>query len=411
MPSSTRETLFDANGFERDLKKARDASKPCEKEDEAHLAGIEFWTSALGIAGVMLAVRGAISPVAMVFLGYYKFAKFAILAHHSLHGGWGRSRRGWFAQGLYRRIIDWLDWIFPAAWIVEHNKIHHYRLNEAEDPDFVQRNTSIVRHFPTMVFRYFLVLFNAMFWKWLYYASNTLKIMHAERPGAPCKQDFDGPLDMGHLFLNMVTAKSWATFRWYVALAVDLAGVMAPPFLIHFVLIPSLAGVGAAVCDGHGWQAALLTFVNLAGAEAITNLHAFCTIVTNHAGPDLWYFNSACKADSPEFYLRAVLASTGYHAGTDLIDYFHGYLNYQAEHHAFPDLTPLHYQRLHPVFKAVCAKHGVPYVQEPVWVRVKKTAEVIVGAGKHRELDGQASEQPELWTVAPSKVEAAVGGG
>merc|ERR1712039_365029 len=133
------------------------------------------------------------------------------------------------------------------------------------------------------------------------------------------------------------------------------------------------------------------------GAEVLNNMHCFSTIVTNHCGADLWYFKDTCKTDTAEFYLRAVLGSTGYHAGNDVVDYFHGYLNYQAEHHAFPQLSPLHYQRLHPRFLAVCLKHGVPYVQEPFWVRVKKTCDVIVGDARHKELAGQATDQPELW--------------
>merc|ERR1719401_1752908 len=183
---------------------------------------------------------------------------------------------------------------------------------------------------------------------------------------------------------------------WHRTLAIDFfLRVMAPPFLMQFFALPVLAGL---VRGGGGvFPFCWLTLVNMVGAELVTNIHAFCTIVTNHAGADLWWFDGACKADSAEFYLRAVLGSTAYHAGSDLVDYFHGYLNYQGEHHAFPDLSPLHYQRLHPHFKRVCAEHGVPYVQEPVWFRVKKTADIIVGVAKHKRLEGQASKQPQLW--------------
>ncbi|HRH90977.1 MAG TPA: hypothetical protein PLW01_03575 [Agitococcus sp.] len=37
------------------------------------------------------------------------------------------------------------------------------------------------------------------------------------------------------------------------------------------------------------------------------------------------------------------------------------------------------YQRLQPQVKALCEKYSIPYVQESVWVRLKKTVDVMVG--------------------------------
>eukprot|EP00928_Gymnodinium_smaydae_P097447 TRINITY_DN8831_c0_g2_i2.p1 TRINITY_DN8831_c0_g2~~TRINITY_DN8831_c0_g2_i2.p1 ORF type:complete len:342 (-),score=47.12 TRINITY_DN8831_c0_g2_i2:184-1209(-) len=324
-----------------------------------------------------------------------RYAKFAILAHHSLHGGWGRSRRGWFANGAYRRVIDWLDWIFPAAWIMEHNKIHHYRLNEDADPDYVQRNTIPIQEGDySMLQKYLMVFVNMLTWKWSYYASNTLKTLHADQPGAPSKAEMDEAITLPFLIKMALQGNPW-----YRALAMDFFGrVMALPFVMHFVAIPVIAGCFSG--DFTSVPFCWTTFANVVGAELITNVHVFCTIVTNHAGADLWWFQDPCKADSPEFFLRAVLGSTAYPAGNDLIDYYHGYLNYQGEHHAFPDLSPLHYQRLHPRFKTVCEEFGVPYVQENIVTRSMKTIDIIVGKGKHKCLYGQAVDQPELWAVS-----------
>mmetsp|Transcript_89006 Transcript_89006/g.157618 ORF Transcript_89006/g.157618 Transcript_89006/m.157618 type:complete len:403 (+) Transcript_89006:70-1278(+) len=390
---------FDAAKFGQELKAARDASKPTQAEEDKHLSGIEFCVTVLGAVGVLLAIRGVISPLAMIAIGYYKYAKFAILAHHSLHGGWGLSRRGSFAQGLYRRCIDWLDWIFPQAWIVEHNKHHHYHLNEDADPDFVERNLDFLRRqeWP-MAGKLAFVGANAMTWKWFYYASNTLKLLHADKKGAPEK--LDGTM------VTITTALGFAVKgdRWYQVLAADLfVRVLGPPALLHMFFLPVASGLllrllgVTSVGTLGGLPFCWAALANSMGAEIVTNSHAFCTIVTNHAGSDLWAFDDTCLTDTPEFYLRAVLGSSAYHAGSDLIDFFHGYLNYQGEHHAFPNLSPLHYQRLHPLFKSVCAKHGVPYVQEPMWTRTQKTVDVMVGRASMPRIQGQACDQPSLW--------------
>ena len=63
----------------------------------------------------------------------------------------------------------------------------------------------------------------------------------------------------------------------------------------------------------------------------------------------------------------------------DPVDYVHGWLNYQIEHHMWPDMSMLAYQRAAPKVKALCAKYGVPYVQENVFERLRKTLQIGVG--------------------------------
>eukprot|EP00619_Florenciella_sp_RCC1007_P005027 CAMPEP_0205924478 /NCGR_PEP_ID=MMETSP1325-20131115/16999_1 /ASSEMBLY_ACC=CAM_ASM_000708 /TAXON_ID=236786 /ORGANISM="Florenciella sp., Strain RCC1007" /LENGTH=59 /DNA_ID=CAMNT_0053292841 /DNA_START=21 /DNA_END=197 /DNA_ORIENTATION=- len=58
--------------------------------------------------------------------------------------------------------------------------------------------------------------------------------------------------------------------------------------------------------------------------------------------------------------------------GTDVVDFIHGWLNYQIEHHLWPDLSMLSYQKAAPLVKDICKRHGVPYVQHNVFWRLKK---------------------------------------
>jgi hypothetical protein len=61
-----------------------------------------------------------------------------------------------------------------------------------------------------------------------------------------------------------------------------------------------------------------------------------------------------------------------------------GWLNYQVEHHMFPNLSMLSYQRAQPRVKALCAKFGIPYTQHSVWWRVKKTLDIMVWEGERQ---------------------------
>ena len=56
-----------------------------------------------------------------------------------------------------------------------------------------------------------------------------------------------------------------------------------------------------------------------------------------------------------------------------MIDFWHGFLNYQIEHHVYPDLSMLQYQKGAPRLKAICDKH------ESVFERFRKTVDIMVG--------------------------------
>ena len=119
---------------------------------------------------------------------------------------------------------------------------------------------------------------------------------------------------------------------------------------------------------------------NLFYAEALTNAHAFVAIATNHAGDDMYRFRQGCRPYSGSFFLRQVLASVDFWTGSDVNDFMHGYLNYQIEHHMWPSLSMLSYKKGQPLVKAICKKHGVPYVQENVFARLKKTVDIMTGS-------------------------------
>ena len=81
-----------------------------------------------------------------------------------------------------------------------------------------------------------------------------------------------------------------------------------------------------------------------------------------------------------EAMVRQVIGSANYAVGGDAIDLAHLWLNYQIEHHIWPDLPMLRYREVQPKVKALCAKYGIPYVQESVLTRVKKMLAIAVGS-------------------------------
>lgn len=379
---------FDINAFAKDIKELGDKLDAQQGEaDVKHLQKMVGWCNMLAAVGFLTMGIG-VNPVAIVCLSTWTFARWTMIAHHTCHGGYdkchpdkGRWNRFKFAIGTFwRRLCDWFDWMMPEAWNVEHNNRHHYNLSEIEDPDLVENNACDLRAAPVPVaLKYIGVVFLMTTWKWFYYSPNTykeLKLAKLRREGKPLPKGVD-PADA-------ITIKGILLGHNKFYSAFELLSVVVGPYLlIHFFLLPlPLLFIGNYLGfeDQLYWNAVK----NLGYAEVLTNIHAFVAIVTNHAGDDMYRFRDGCRPFSGSFYLRQVLASADFAMGTDLVDFLHGFLNYQIEHHLWPNLSMLSYQKSAPLVREICAKHGVPYVKESVFIRLKKTVDIMTGVSSMR---------------------------
>merc|ERR1719409_1461617 len=142
---------------------------------------------------------------------------------------------------------------------------------------------------------------------------------------------------------------------------------MGPYLFMRFFLLPA-----PLLVFGRAFYATAVT--NLFLADVLSNIHSFIIIATNHCGDDMYKFENSCTPRSGTFYMRAVTSSGNFRTsngvdkdGTarpvhgftaDVNDFFHGWLNYQVEHHCYPQLSMLSYQKAAPQLRAICERHG-----------------------------------------------------
>jgi fatty acid desaturase len=158
------------------------------------------------------------------------------------------------------------------------------------------------------------------------------------------------------------------------------ARCVLPYALFRFGLVPALfLPLGTTA-----WAAVLL---NSLLAEIVANAITFFIIGPNHSGDDVHAFDAPPRTKA-EFYLHQAAGSVNYRGGRDLSDFLLGHLNYQIEHHFWPDLPLLKYRQAAPRLKAICARHGVPYIEDSVFRRFGKLWAVLMGdASLRRGLD------------------------
>mmetsp|Transcript_29802 Transcript_29802/g.91257 ORF Transcript_29802/g.91257 Transcript_29802/m.91257 type:complete len:434 (+) Transcript_29802:76-1377(+) len=382
-PSEEWITGLDVAAFGKECEDlGKQLSKNQGPADAAHLQKIIWWSRSCQWLGCLLVAvasrlgglsRGVVTFLAAFLLSTGTMTRWTIIGHHVCHGGFDKcssySRFKFGVGSAYRRAVDWLDWMLVEAWNVEHNQLHHYHLGEVEDPDLVEVNMVYLRELkvPKFVKQLFVLLLLAPTWKWWYYAPNTykhLKVTERRKKGLP---EFpDAHRTQVFDFAWLLGGGDQTFFRS----SEFLTRCLLPYFVQRFLLLPLPFLLAGAYTQAVG---------TLLLAEAFTNWHSFLCIVTNHAGDDLYRFEKHCKPRSPTFYLRQVISSANFHCGYDLLDFLQGFLNYQIEHHMWPDLSMLSYRKAQPIVKAICAKHGVPYVQHNVFYRLYKTVDIMVG--------------------------------
>ena len=376
----------DLHALGRELQEIRrDLDAARSEADYRHLRKIECWgrlCSLLGFATAWIAPN----PISAFLISQGNFTRWTMVTHHVTHRGYDKipgiparytSER--FARG-WRRFIDWLDWIVPEAWDHEHNIFHHYYTGEVTDPDLVERNVDFFRAWRIAIpVKALVIAFFMCTWKLVYYAPNTIWVMQQMRARRQKPKQSQGKLR------SVVPDDHRPVETLRLLLPFSAGGrefwlrSVLPYGLARFVLTPLLF-------LPLGYWLAFSVLCNVLMAEVFTNIHSFLMIVPSHAASDLYRFTKPTP-NRNEFYLRQIIGSCNYHGGGDLNDFAHGWLNYQIEHHLWPDLSMRQYRLAQPRVKAVCAKYGVPYVQESVFKRFVRLWKILLGVESMRTAD------------------------
>lgn len=352
---------LDLSAFTAEVQQLRDELDAVRGPADAfHLRLV--WGTAIALWAMGWAFAWIPNPFSPIAIALARSIRWTCVAHHVLHRGYDRvpglpeyaTSRG-FAKG-WRRWVDWPDWLEPEAWKREHNQLHHYRLGEVYDPDVLELNSHGIPELPRGLRS--LSVYALMFvWKFLYYAPSNTRELQDTRTGHRLPPEREVRMDVSMLSPFNERGREVWTSSWI------------PYSLWAFVALPMLF-------LPLGWTAVATALGTSIVAELLTNLHTFIIVVTNHAGGDVYRFEGKPMGKG-ELWVRQVAGSVNFRTGGQLNDLLHGWLNYQIEHHVFPDLSMRQYQLAQPKLEAICRKHGVPYLQESVFTRLGRVVRVM----------------------------------
>jgi fatty acid desaturase len=245
------------------------------------------------------------------------FTQLAFVGHDAGHRQIFRSRRANDRVGLVHANL--LTGISFGWWVPKHNAHHTNPNHEDLDPDI---SITALAFTPDQASsKHGLVRMIARYQGWLFFPLLLLEAAH----------------------LHLASAK--AIIRGGHSRANLLEGLL---LLIHVA-----AYLAALLVVLSPLQAVLF----LAVQQGLFGLYLGCSFAPNHKG-----MPTLTQADELDFLRRQVLTSRNV-AGSRPVDFVLGGLNYQIEHHLFPNMPRPNLRRAQPLVRAFCHQHGLPYTE------------------------------------------------
>jgi fatty acid desaturase len=242
------------------------------------------------------------------------FTQLAFVGHDAGHRQIFRSRRGNDLVGLIHGNL--LTGVSFDWWVAKHNRHHSNPNHEDLDPD-----VSIVAVAFTadqVSSRHGLVRMVARYQAWLFFPLLLLEAVHLHLASVKAVLRGSGRANAVEGLLLLVHVAGYVT-----ALALVLSPLQAAAFV--------------------------------AVQQGLFGLYLGCSFAPNHKG-----MPTLTAADELDFVRRQVLTSRNVR-GSRLVDFVLGGLNYQIEHHLFPNMPRPNLRRAQPLVREFCKQHQIDY--------------------------------------------------
>ena len=244
------------------------------------------------------------------------FTQLAFVGHDAGHRQLFRSRRANDRVGLVHANL--LVGISFDWWVGKHNRHHTNPNHEDLDPDI--SITALAFTADQASAKHGLVRLIARHQGWLFFPLLLLEAAHLHLASIKAVLRGSGRTNAVEGLLLVAHATGYVT---------ALVLVLSPLQAVVFVVV-------------H---------------QGLFGLYLGCAFAPNHKG-----MPTLTQDDELDFLRRQVLTSRNVR-GSRLVDFLLGGLNYQIEHHLFPNMPRPNLRRAQPLIRAFCQQHGLAYVE------------------------------------------------
>ncbi len=254
--------------------------------------------------------------------------------HDVLHGSYSKKKSVNAWMNLSAMIVG----VEPFTWKIQHNVLHHTYTNieDADEDIEVKYVLRFTENQPRRWFHRFQHIYVVFFYSIPIIIWATAK-------------DFIKMVKYRKLGL----VKKGGTFRRI------LAGIIFRKALFHFCML-GIPIMVLPVAPGL----VVLMFISML---LVTGLCLSLIFQTAHLTTDLSFIQQEEENIEENWSVHQLYTTTNYAPNNKFFTWFFGALNFQVEHHLFPDVCHIHYPQLAKIVKSTAQEFDLPYHSQPTF--------------------------------------------
>lgn len=275
--------------------------------------------------------------------------------HDALHGSYSRNPK-------VNKFIGWSIYFLGASgrmWTIQHNVLHHSFTNmEHADEDIMP--PGVLRFSPHQdrkkIHRYQHI------YAWFLYGLSTLLWTTIKDFKAMFRYRNLGLLKPGKDFnKTLADIIFWKVMYYVYILVLPLIFIPAP------------------------WWAIILMYISM---HFVLGFVLSVVFQAAHVIPET-EFTASKDGDSVNhsWHVHQLLTTANFASGNKLVTWFTGGLNYQIEHHLFPNICHIHYPKIAPIVKATAEEFKIPYhTKETFFEAIRSHTRMLRMLGREPQL-------------------------
>ena len=284
-------------------------------------------------------IGGSIQSTALLFT-LYGIAGLGMagigmgVMHDAVHGAYSLNPKINKLLGYSMNLIGSND----RLWHIKHNVLHHTYTN-VEEHDGDIEGTFFLRFSPNS--KYYSVTRFQFIYAWFFYGLATLDWVAIKDFIMVFKFQRNGLLK--GKFLN--------TFTWVMLWKVF--------FFTYSIILP-------IYFVPQGWGVVVLAFVFM---HFVTGFLLTVVFQLAHVLPSTEYpLPDKTGVMENDWAVHQFITTSNFAPKSKIMAWFIGGLNYQVEHHLFPDICHVHYPKISAIVENTAKEFGVPYLTKPTFV-------------------------------------------
>jgi len=256
--------------------------------------------------------------------------------HDANHGSYSRNKRVNKILGLTLNIVG----ANANIWKLQHNVLHHSYTNIHDGDDDIN-TPSFLKFSPNRPNR--KIHKYQHYYTWFFYSLATISWV-TSKDFVRVKRYYDFGLIRSE---KDYRKKVWNIILWKA---------------IYF----SYALVLPIILTGFPWWVVFLAFVSM---HLVTGMAISTIFQIAHVMPDLDFPvpDENGKVES-ERLIHQMVTTTNFSPKNKALTWFIGGLNYQVEHHLFPNICHVHYRKLSPIVKETAREFDIPYNSQETFI-------------------------------------------